>query len=44
MVNTADISDTNRLEHSMSEDLDPKWSEPATRGENPKHGKIGGDN
>jgi hypothetical protein len=33
MISTADLSDTNRLEHSMSEDLDPKWNEPATRGD-----------
>ena len=33
MVSTADMNDVNRLEHSMSEDLDPKWNEPATRGD-----------
>lgn len=33
MISTADMSDTNRLEYSVSEDLDPKWNEPATRGD-----------
>jgi len=33
MVSTADMSDINRLEHSMGEDLDPKWNEPSTRGD-----------
>lgn len=33
MINNADPSEVNRLEHSMSEDLDPNWNEPATRGD-----------
>ncbi|MHB1089646.1 MAG: hypothetical protein ACYC0U_00975 [Ilumatobacteraceae bacterium] len=33
MVSTADMSEVNRLEHFMSEDLDPKWNEPSTRGD-----------
>ena len=33
MVSTADMSDINRLEHSMGEDLDPKWNEPSTHGD-----------
>ena len=33
MVSTADMSDINRVEHSMGEDLDPKWNEPSTRGD-----------
>lgn len=33
MVSTADMSEVNRLEHLMDEDLDPKWNEPSTRGD-----------
>lgn len=33
MTDTADISDFDRLEHFVSEDFDPKWNEPATRGD-----------
>jgi hypothetical protein len=33
MINTANTSEVNRLEDSMSEDLDPNWNEPATRGD-----------
>lgn len=33
MVGTADMSDINRLENLMGDDLDPKWNEPASRGD-----------
>lgn len=33
MVKMSDVNESNRLEQSMGEDLDPKWNEPSTRGD-----------
>jgi len=33
MVGTAGTNAVNRLEHLVNDDLDPKWNDPATRGD-----------
>ncbi len=33
MVSTAGTNEVNRLEHLVNDDLDPKWNDPATRGD-----------
>ncbi|MHB1091216.1 MAG: hypothetical protein ACYC06_03720 [Ilumatobacteraceae bacterium] len=33
MVSAAGTSEINRLEHLVNDDLDPKWNDPATRGD-----------